>query len=115
MNPLSKPVKEKIHELVNFGISNTAGIKQQVDFFVRKELFPDGKLDTSDRAFNPTRKDIQNHISLAQKKVLHGDQQGLKDMMEDLARDGITFYRPSSDNDDLLIVYKTSWQSKLLK
>ena len=59
---------KKIYELVAEGVTETCEVKRALKIHV-KHINVDGTCDPNDRAYNPSVKDISNHIYLAKKKL----------------------------------------------
>ena len=69
-------IVQKIHELVTEGITDTHLIKSALKLHVKSAVDANGVIDPNDRAYNPSIKDIRNHISRTNyrawtKKMLH--------------------------------------------
>ena len=58
----------KIYELVADGITETCEVKRALKVYIN-EIKTDGNCDPNDRAYNPTMKDISNHVFRAKKKL----------------------------------------------
>ena len=62
-------VVQKIHELVKEGITETHLIKSALKIFVESTINIEHAIDPNDRAYNPTVKDIRNHVLIAKSKL----------------------------------------------
>lgn len=66
---LDKSVTEKLHSLASEGVRNVTEIKRAMSNYVDTELLPGQSIPKSNRRFNPTNKDIRNHLFLADVKI----------------------------------------------
>ena len=54
---------EKIHQLVNEGVTVVSEMKHALDHYVKNDLCQDSPPDPNDRAYHPSNNDIKNHMS----------------------------------------------------
>ena len=120
----------KIHELVGEGVTETSGVKRALKIHV-KHINIDGNCDPNDRAYNPSVKDVSNHIYLAKKKLELSclDQENAQLKIEAWKRSNPQasyYFRPykvaegsehneePSDLNTLLYIHQEKWQKELI-
>ena len=59
---------QRIHELVAEGVTETNEVKQSLRVYI-KHLNTDDIINPNDRSYNPTDKDISNHVYIAKMKL----------------------------------------------
>ena len=65
--PVGKKVKEKIKELVSDGVTKVSEMKRHIKIYVKDEGMLNESLNVN-RRFNPSDKDLRNHMEIARRK-----------------------------------------------
>ncbi|XP_014679414.1 PREDICTED: uncharacterized protein LOC106819281 [Priapulus caudatus] len=118
---MDKRVLNYLRDMVREGVSTVLEMKRHLCWFV-KNMFAGRELPPrTNRAFFPTKADIRAHMCRAKQKMKFStvDQENLTKIIERWEQEPghNIFYRPSleDDDDDLLFIYQTDSQRRLLE
>ena len=98
-------ITQKIKELVSDGITEVSTVSHMVRHYVNNDLCKDDKPAESDRAYNPTKCDIKNHVYRAKKafELSKYDQHNLELKLQALKDDtnSVYMFRPFKQGEEL--------------